>query len=83
MPRNYPKERKACTFLTEKAKEEIRKIGYNRAGVTYPMLATRYGVTTTTVGSFLRKVKANALQKEDQELSLQHASLETRSSPLS
>jgi len=67
MPRNYPKERKACTFLTEEAKEELRKIGYNRAGVTYPMLATRYGVTTTTVGSFLRKLKTSAESQEDQE----------------
>ena len=83
MPRNYPKTRAPFTILTEEARQELTKIGYARAGVTYPQLASRFGVSVNTIGSFLRKVKANALQKEDQELSLQHASLETCSSPLS
>lgn len=83
MPRNYPKNRASHTVLTEEAIQELTKIGYARAGITYPKLATRFGVSVSTIGSFLRKLKANALQKEGQELSLQHASLEMYSSPLS
>jgi len=67
MPRNYPKNRASHTILTEEVRKELTKIGYARAGVTYPQLATRFGVSVSTIGSFIRKLKTSAESQEDQE----------------
>ena len=45
---------KAKVFVTEKEKERIRKV-YKQGGVSYTVLAERFGISASQVGRIVRR----------------------------